>query len=295
MYIAVTSGKGGTGKTLVSTSLALSAGKCTYIDLDVEEPNGFIFLKPEIHKETRYSLPVPEINKDRCTFCEACAKACAYHALAVIPSLKKIMFFNDLCHSCGVCAYVCPVEDALKEIDLEIGTIKTGNAGEITCIEGRLDVGRPSSVPLISGIIDHYMDTDRPVFADSPPGTSCPVVESLKKSDYVILVTEPTPFGLNDLKLTVEIVKSMGKNAGIIINKDNRKNNGKNSGKTNLIDEYSQQSGIPVLLRIPYSLRIQEDYSRGIPLVESMPGIKKEMKKLLDTLLSNGRNLKGDI
>ena len=294
MYIAVTSGKGGTGKTLVSTSLALAVGKCTYMDLDVEEPNGFIFLKPEVHQESRYSLPIPEINKEKCTFCEACAKACAYHALAIIPSLKKTMFFDELCHSCGVCAYVCPVEEALKEIPREIGTIRTGKTGEINCIEGRLDVGRPSGVPLISGMIDRFIHSDGLIFADSPPGTSCPVVESIKKSDFVILVTEPTPFGLNDLKLTVEIVKTMGKDAGIIINKDNSDHKGKNEGKRNLIDEYSQQEGIPILLRIPYSLQIQEAYSRGIPLVKSMPEIKNEMMELVDTLLSDKRgNPKG--
>jgi MinD superfamily P-loop ATPase len=276
MYIAVTSGKGGTGKTLVSTALSLCAGKCTYVDLDVEEPNGFIFLGPDIREETRYTVPVPEINKNRCTFCGACAKACVYNALAVIPSLKKAMFFPELCHSCGVCGYVCPEDGALIEIERGIGKIRTGTAGDIRCIEGRLNVGQPSGVPLIGGIIENYLDRGGLIFADSPPGTSCPVVECLKDSDYVILVTEPTPFGLNDLKLTVELVKALGKKAGIIVNKE--------TGMDVGIDDFAREADIPILLKIPYSMAVQEAYSRGIPLVEAMPDIKNEFTALLNTI-----------
>ncbi len=278
MFIAVTSGKGGTGKTLVSTALSLSAGKCTYVDLDVEEPNGFIFLDPDIQKETRFHMPVPEINKSRCTFCGACANACVYNALAVIPTLKKTMFFPELCHSCGVCGYVCPEEGALVEIERGIGTIRTGKAGDITCIEGRLNVGQPSGVPLIGGIIENHLDGGREglIVADSPPGTSCPVLESLKGSDYALLVTEPTPFGLNDLELAVELVTALGKRAGIIVNKDT----GYDAG----IDDFAREAGIPVLLRIPYSIEIQEAYSRGIPLVEVMPGMKERFAALADTI-----------
>jgi MinD superfamily P-loop ATPase len=276
MFIATASGKGGTGKTLVSTALALSAGKCTYVDLDVEEPNGFIFLDPKIEKEIPYSLPVPVFDENVCAFCEACSKACTYNALAVIPPLKKVMFFTELCHSCGVCTYVCPVESAITETDKEIGKIRFGNANAVTCIEGRLNVGRPSGVPLISGIIEHYLDKEDLLIIDAPPGTSCPVVESIKDSDYVILVTEPTPFGLNDLKLAAEIVKSIGKDAGIIINKD--------TGKKAGIEEFSKEAQIPILSRIPYSVEIQEAYSRGIPLTESMPEIKQEFSALLNTI-----------
>ncbi len=276
MYIAVASGKGGTGKTLVSTTLALSAGDCTYVDLDVEAPNGSIFIKPSIEEEISYTMPVPEINRDVCTFCGACAASCAYNALAIIPTLKKAMLFNELCHSCGVCTYVCPVQGALKEVNKEIGKIRTGRSGTVRFVEGRLNVGQPSGVPLISGIVDGYMGQDGLQVVDSSPGTSCPVVESLKKSDYVILVTEPTPFGLNDLKLTVEVVNAMKKKAGIIINKNDE-------GQTPIHD-FAKQAGIPVLLEIPYSMDIQEAYSRGIPLVESMPGMKETFKKLLDRL-----------
>ena len=278
MVIAVASGKGGTGKTIVSTALALSAGEsgCTYVDLDVEEPNGFIFLEPEIRQEIPFTLPVPEIDEMVCTFCETCAKSCLFNALAIIPPAKKAMFFPELCHSCGVCAYVCPVDGALKEVPREIGKIRIGRSGNIKCIEGRLQVGQLSGVPLIAGIINRYLAGKDLIFIDSAPGTSCPVVESLKNSDYVVLVTEPTPFGLHDLELTVEIVNELGKKAGIIVNKDN--------GKSTMIDAFSRQAGIPILLKIPYSLEIQKAYSKGIPLTGTLPGINEKLRGLLETI-----------
>jgi MinD superfamily P-loop ATPase len=278
MYIAVASGKGGSGKTLVSTSLALCAKEyeCTYVDLDVEEPNGAIFLAPEIREEIPFTLQVPEIDENICTFCETCAKSCLFNALAIIPQVKKAMFFPDLCHSCGVCTYVCPVKGALKEIPREIGKIRIGRSGNINFIEGRLQVGQLSGVPLIKGIINNYMDMENLLIVDSSPGTSCPVVESLKKSDYVVLVTEPNPFGLNDLKLTVELVKELGKDAGIIVNKDN--------GKSTIIDEFASEVNIPVILKIPYSIDIQKAYSNGIPLVVSMPKTAEKFKAILEMI-----------
>ena len=224
---------------------------------------------------------MPEIDETVCTFCETCAKTCLFNALAIIPPVKKAMFFPDLCHSCGVCAHVCPVDGALKEVPREIGKIRSGKSGNIKFIEGRLQVGQLSGVPLIKGIIDNYIDMEKLLIVDSSPGTSCPVVESLKKSDYVVLVTEPNPFGLNDLKLTVELVKELGKDSGIIVNKDD--------GKSTLINEFSCEVQIPVILKIPYSLDIQEDYSNGIHLLESMPGIAEKFKIILD-MITNGHN-----
>jgi len=183
-----------------------------------------------------------------------------------------------LCHSCGVCAYVCPVEGAIKEVAREIGKIRIGRSGNLNFIEGRLQVGQISGVPLIKGIVNDYMDMENLLIVDSSPGTSCPVVESLKKSDYVVLVTEPTPFGLNDLKLTVELVKELGKDAGIVVNKDD--------GKLNIIDEFSREVNIPVILRIPYSIEIQKDYSNGIPLVEAMPETAEKFKAVLKMITS---------
>ncbi|MCU0288885.1 MAG: ATP-binding protein [Acidobacteria bacterium] len=275
MVIAVASGKGGTGKTMVTTALALSVDECTYIDLDVEEPNGELFLKPDIREELTYNVPVPTINKEKCTYCGRCAKACAYNALAVVPMLKKSMLFPELCHSCGVCGFVCPEKGAIQESRREIGKIRRGSRGSIEFIEGRLKVGQPSAVPLISGITTQFIadQRDRLFLLDSSPGTACPVVEILKKCDFVILVTEPTLFGLNDLELTVELVQAMGKKAGIIINKDEE--------GQNLITQFSQRVQLPILLRIPYSLKIQEAYSRGIPLTELYPEMKGRLKELI--------------
>jgi MinD superfamily P-loop ATPase len=275
MYIAVASGKGGTGKTLISTSLALSAMEttCTYVDLDVEEPNGAIFLAPDIQEEITFTIPIPEIDKNICTFCQTCAKSCLFNALSILPPTRKVMFFSDLCHSCGVCSYVCPVDGAIREVPKEIGKISIGSANGINFIEGRLKVGQLSGVPLIRGIINNYINMENLLIVDSAPGTSCTVVETLEKSDYVILVTEPNPFGLNDLQLTVELVKKMGKNAGIIVNKD--------SGKSNIIDKFSNKVDIPIILKVPYSIDIQKDYSNGIPLVKSIPGITEQFQEIL--------------
>ena len=280
MIIAVASGKGGTGKTLVTTALALSVDKCTYIDLDVEEPNGAFFLKPDIQEELIYSVPVPTVNKEKCTYCGLCAKACVYNALAVVPMLKNCMLFPELCHSCGVCGFECPVKGTIQESRHEIGKIRKGSRRFIGFIEGRLKVGQPSAVPLIRGIITQFIanQKDRLFLLDSSPGTACPVVEILKKSDYVILVTEPTPFGLNDLELAVELVQAMGKKAGIIINKDEE--------GQNLITHFSQRVQLPILLRIPYSLEIQEAYSQGIPLIQLYPEMKMRLKKLITRITS---------
>ena len=279
MKIAVISGKGGTGKTYFSTSLAMSLEEADFFDLDVEEPNGYIFIKPVISDEVQYILPVPEIDEDRCTFCNKCAESCAYNALSILPQLQKALFFPELCHSCGVCSFVCPVDEALIEVDKDIGVIRRGKFSRGNFIEGKLNIGEPSGVPLISGIMKDHLNTERTVIIDSPPGTSCPVVESIKKADYVIIVTEPTPFGLSDMKLVIEIVKDLGKRTGVVINKDR--------GDSKDTEEFLRKCGIPVIFRIPYSLEIQKSYSKGIPLIDTVPGIEKKLKRLYEDI-SNG-------
>lgn len=276
MYISVLSGKGGTGKTIIATSLALSLKNCTYIDLDVEEPNGAFFIKPEIEDEIVFNVPIPEINENICTFCKKCADACTYSAISIIPTVKKALVFPDLCHSCGVCTYVCPVEGAIKEIDKEIGQIRIGRRGDLRFIEGKIKVGEPSAVPLISGILEEYVDYFRINIVDSPPGSSCPVVEGMKKCDYALLVTEPTPFGLSDLKLVVEIVKDMKKKAGVIINKS----------RSDFYEmyEYLRKMDIPVVMKIPYSMEIQKKYSQGIPLIEVLPNIRDDFRALYERI-----------
>ncbi len=276
MYISVLSGKGGTGKTLISTSFALSLENSTYIDLDVEAPNGAFFIKPDIKDEIVFNVPVPEIDESICTFCKKCSDACTYSAISIIPTVKKALVFPDLCHSCGVCSHVCPVEGAITEVDKEIGKIRIGEREHVRFIEGRIKIGEPSAVPLISGIVEEYVDFFRVNIVDSPPGSSCPVVESIKKCDYAILVTEPTPFGLSDLKLVVEMTKDMGKPAGVVINKY----------RSDFYElyEYLRKCDIPVVMKIPYSMEIQKMYSRGVPLIDILPNIKDDFKALYERI-----------
>ncbi|MCD6121658.1 MAG: ATP-binding protein [Spirochaetales bacterium] len=273
MNIAVSSGKGGTGKTLVSTSLALSYTGSTYIDMDVEEPNGAIFINPEIQKTIRFTVPIPEFNENTCTFCGKCAEACVYNAISVIPQAKKILFFNELCHNCGVCKFVCPVQGTIVEKPKSIGTINIGNSNHF--IEGILDIGIPSAVPLISGMKKYFSGKGITII-DSPPGTSCPVVETVKDSDFVILVTEPTPFGLNDLELALEVIRDLGKPHGIVVNKHDKNNTSAR--------KFAEKRGVKILLEIPFSRKIAEGYSQGIPLINSKPEYRDIFKKLIEKI-----------
>ena len=254
MKIAVASGKGGTGKTTISTLLAYAGEDTQYVDCDVEEPNGRIFLKPDIEKTVEYTELVPKIDTDICTFCGRCSDACAYRALVVVGAIKKTMFFSELCHSCGVCKYVCPVENALIEVPKIKGKINIGKAGNISFLEGILNVGEASAVPLIRGL-KKYINNEKTVILDSPPGTSCPVVETAEDADFLILVTEPTPFGLNDLQLAVELARDLKKPFGIIINKYDK--------NVRLIDDYAKKENIDILYRLEFSEEFAEAYSSG--------------------------------
>ncbi len=276
MYISFVSGKGGTGKTIVSTSFALSIGRGNYFDLDVEEPNGYIFIKPEIEKIEDFKLPFPEINESICTFCKKCEEVCAYNAISIIPPIKKALVFDDLCHSCGACGYVCPVKDALVEVDKRIGEVRAGKSGDLRFIEGRLDIGQASGVPLISGIIKNYLNKEELNIIDSPPGSSCPVVESIKRSDFIIIVTEPTPFGLSDMSLIVDVVLDMKKKLGVIVNKA--------SDDISELEDYLREKDIPILLKVPYKIEIQRNYSKGIPLIQTLPEFKEKFMELYEKL-----------
>ena len=285
MWITVASGKGGTGKTTVSVSLALALENGVYVDADVEEPNGALFLKPEIEKVVPYTEPIPQINTDVCTFCGKCADACVYKAIVILKPLKKAMFFPELCHSCGLCAYVCPVKGALTEIPKKKGEIKFGNSNGIQFIEGTLELGESSATPLIRGMKKFIPREDKNVVIDAPPGTSCPVVEAMEDSDFVLLVTEPTLFGLNDLKLTVSLVRELKLPFGIVINKAEEGND--------LIDRYAEEEKIPVLGRIPFERSIAEDYSKGIPAIyalENGKAIFSDIYKQIKEIVQNGQS-----
>jgi MinD superfamily P-loop ATPase len=250
MKVAVLSGKGGTGKTTVSASLAVALGSCQYIDCDVEEPNGAIFLNPQITTTIPVKVLVPEVDPSLCNGCGRCAKACQFHALAAVKGM--VLQFHELCHHCGVCKLVCP-QGAIREIEREIGIIETDQ--EQFFLQGKLNIGEPISIPIIREL-KRRMRVDAPVILDCPPGAACAVVQAIDGCDYCILVTEPTPFGRHDLEIAVELVKKMGMPFGVVINKAME--------GQRMIHEYCEQNGVTVLLEIPFSRAIAESYSRGI-------------------------------
>jgi len=244
MIVAVASGKGGTGKTSVAVNMALSIGNVQFLDCDVEEPNAHLLLHSEISREEPVYLPVPVIDEELCDHCGKCAEFCPNNAIFV--SLEKVLVFPELCYSCGGCAIICP-RKAISEEQRRIGTLKLGSAGDLELVYGELEVGEPMAVPVIKEV-KRRIKNDRPVILDSPPGTSCPVIETVKGSDFCVLVTEPTPFGLHDLKITVEVLKDMGIPFGVVVNRA-----GIGDKK---VYEYCEEKNIPILLEIPYQRKI---------------------------------------
>jgi len=279
MVIAVASGKGGTGKTTIAINLALSLGNVHFLDCDVEEPNAHIFLKPEITHAEWVNIPVPKVNEDRCTYFGKCAEVCAYNAIAVIK--EKVLLFSELCHGCGGCSLLCP-EDAIEEIDRPIGILEKGKANSILFTHGKLNLGEALAVPLVRAVKraspeinpnnSQAISNNQVTIIDVPPGTSCPVIESVKKSDFCLLVTEPTPFGLNDLILAVETLRKLRIPFGVVINRADV-----GDKKT---DEYCEREKIPILMRIPMDRDIAMAYSQGISMIEVKPEYKKEFLNL---------------
>jgi MinD superfamily P-loop ATPase len=277
VIIAVGSGKGGTGKTTVATSLALSVvasepgsagladtpNRLLFLDCDVEVPNAALFLHPVLDESETVAIPIPEVDLDVCTFCGRCAEVCVWHAITVVG--HQILVFPELCHGCGSCTLNCP-EAAIREIDNVIGTVESGRAGRILFGQGVLDVGQPMAVPLIRRLKERHLDgmADGLAVLDAPAGTSCPCVETLRGVDYVLLVTEPTPFGLHDLRLAVDVARDeLALPVGVVVNRDG-------VGDA-AVDDYCREEGIPVLLRIPLDRRIAEGLSEGHPLVQILP------------------------
>ena len=270
MIVAVASGKGGTGKTSVAVNMALSIRNVQFLDCDVEEPNAHLLLHPEISREEPVYLPVPVINEELCDHCGKCAEFCSNNAIFVSP--KKVLVFPELCYSCGGCAIVCP-RKAISEEQRGIGTLKLGSSGDLELVYGELNVGEPIAVPVIREV-KRQAESDKTVILDSPPGTSCPVIETIKGSDFCVLVTEPTPFGLHDLKITVEVLRGMGVPFGVVVNRA-----GLGDKK---VYGYCKEKNIPILLEIPYQRKIAELYSRGIPFSLEMPEWKPKFQKLFD-------------
>jgi MinD superfamily P-loop ATPase len=301
MIVSFASGKGGTGKTLMATSYALVIAaeydqKIQFLDCDVEEPNAGIFLKPEIEETITVGIPVPVVDFEKCNACGTCAEICAYNAIAVLnptgysakqkgnisnevsssglrtKAKKDVLIFPELCHGCGGCKLFCP-ENAISERDREVGVIEKGKSGTIEFMQGKLNIGEPMATPLIRKMkksIDR--GGEHLVLIDVPPGTSCPVVEAVKESDFTVLVTEPTPFGLNDLILAVETLKILGIPTGIIINRS--------SGDDTIITEYCKNADVPVLMQIPLAREIAVAYSKGEPFTNLNVSYKQKFIEL---------------
>ena len=269
LKIAVASGKGGTGKTLVAVNLALAVKADQLLDCDVEEPNDHIFLTPAETRSEKVEILVPVIDEEKCTYCRKCAEFCQYNALFVAG--ETAMVFKELCHSCGGCKLVCP-EEAITEKPRDIGEIFIGDVKGIELVYGKLNIGEAIAVPVISAV-KRKIKQDGLVILDSPPGSACPVVESVLGSDYCIMVTEPTPFGLHDLEVATEVVKQLGIPVGVIVNFSGIGNRG--------VYSFCEKMEIPIIMEIPYDRRIAELYSRGIPFITEMPEWKPMFQKLL--------------
>ncbi len=278
MRIVVASGKGGTGKTTVATSLALVASEqaqVRFLDCDVEAPNAGLFLDPDLETRKEVGLLIPQIDEGTCTFCGKCAEVCQFHAIAIIG--KKTLVFPQLCHGCGSCTLVCP-EGAISERLDVMGVLEAGPAGgQIDFAQGKMNVGEPMAVPIIRELKKWAPVASPEVeIRDAPPGASCPVVETLRGADFALLVTEPTPFGLHDLKQVVEITRMLGIPAGVVVNRDGIGDNA--------LAAYCAESSLPVLMRIPMERRIAEAVAAGKLLVEAAPEYRPAFQSLLETI-----------
>ncbi len=269
MIISIASGKGGTGKTTVATNMAVSlGGDVQLLDCDVEEPNAYLFIHPVINEVKTISTPVPEVDMEKCNLCGKCGEICQFKAIVVIG--ETVLPFPEMCHSCGGCMEVCP-EKAITETGRELGVIELGSRNGLEFIHGKLRVGEAMSPPLIRKVRE-YARPGALTIIDAPPGTSCPVIASMKGADFVLLVTEPTPFGLNDLKLAVGAVNILGIPCGLVINRSDMGND--------KVKIYAEKENLPILMEIPFDRKIAEAYSRGEMIVEVMPEWKGKFLKL---------------
>jgi MinD superfamily P-loop ATPase len=276
MKIAIASGKGGTGKTTVATNLALSLSEngeaIRLLDCDVEEPNCHLFMKPTIEKSINVTVPVPEVDEDKCNGCGECGRICRFSA--IISFKTKALTFPELCHACGGCMLVCE-PGAITEVPRLVGTLELGKYGNVDMAFGRLRVGEAMSPPLISKVKEQ-IDPAAINIIDAPPGTTCPTVEAMRGADYLLLVTEPTPFGLHDLKLAVETIRELGMPHGVLVNRSDLGNDE--------VKKYCAREQIDILLEIPFDRKLAEAYSRGEMAVKALPEYKKRFTDLFERI-----------
>jgi len=273
MRIAVASGKGGTGKTIIATNLAWIAARkghsVAYVDCDVEEPNGHLFLKPHIEVTRSIGQLHPIVDDQKCAHCGLCSDICQYSAIVCVGD--KVLVYPELCHACGGCTLVCR-SGAITEVLRETGKLEVGMAGPIHFVHGVLNIGEAMSTPLIRQVKAESTSQEMRI-VDCPPGTSCPVIESVRGADMVLLVTEPTPFGLNDLRLAVEMVRAMKLPFAVLINRadvGDRK-----------VQEYCRREWIEILAEIPDDRRVAEAYSKGLLACEAVPEFRRSLEELL--------------
>lgn len=273
--LAVASGKGGTGKTTLSTALALAAEfPVQFLDCDVEAPNGDLFIQPEQVTQTNVHVTIPDINQELCNGCGKCSALCQFNAIVSSKKQQQAWTFPELCHSCGGCRLVCP-NDAITEINHTIGEIKTGQKNHIETVQGRMNVGESMSTAMIHAV-KQYTRNDRITILDCPPGITCPMIMAVKNADFTLLITEPTPFGLYDLTLAVATVKQLNIPFAVVINRHTNENN--------MIDSFCQQQNIDVLLRIPDKRTIAEGYALGHSILETLPELSPQLLQMLHVI-----------
>lgn len=280
--LAVASGKGGTGKTTIATNLSVALSESgrdvLYLDCDVEEPNGHIFLRPDIDRVIDVDLPFPKVDLTACTFCGECADICEFQALAVVED--RVLVFPELCHSCGACYHLCP-EKAISEKPETIGRVSIGNSNGVKFAGGELNVGAMRA-PSVTEATKRLAAPAEVTIVDAPPGTSCATVEAVKGSDYVLLVTEPTPFGLNDLKLAVEMVRILGIKFGVVINRAGIGNEE--------VMNYCRSEYVTDVWLIPEDRHIAELYSGGSLLLPEIPGFATGLVRMFSTVEERVKN-----
>lgn len=280
MILAVASGKGGTGKTTVSVNLARSISSgVQLLDCDVEEPNAHLFLLGRQIGTDVVTIPIPEVDESLCDACGECGRFCRYHAIVSFGTSPLV--FPELCHGCGGCTLVCP-QGAIRETGRRVGVVETQEVDGISLVQGRLDIGVAMAPPLIRAVKSRMKNRGMTVILDAPPGTSCPVIATLRGSDYVLLVTEPTPFGLHDLRLAVDMVRELGIHFGVVVNRmgigDDR------------VHQFCREQEIPILLELPDDRRIAEAYSRGELVVDALPEYRSHFATLLWNIRDSRRS-----